>query len=140
MINHTSSSSICFIQSFAHASLGILKSPLGETATLPTFGPVSYTHLICAYVEKAEEISEENVEKLRLVQKLKLFLSQLTKFRDMAAYTPIHELILYILKDTGYGRYARAIPGGAQRGAKLHKMCIRDSRRPLRACSWMGDL
>ena len=107
---------------------GVLHSPIvgctaQELAMLRSECPDGRVYdSICAYVEKAEEISEENVEKLRLVQKLKLFLSQLTKFRDMAAYTPIHELILYILKDTGYGRYARAIPGGAQRGANLHML------------------
>lgn len=107
---------------------GVLHSPIvsctaQELAMLRSECPDGRVYdSICAYVEKEEEISEENVEKLRLVQKLKLFLSQLTKFRDMAAYTPIHELILYILKDTGYGRYARAIPGGAQRGANLHML------------------
>ena len=107
---------------------GVLHSPIvgctaQELAMLRSECPDGRVYdSICAYVEKAEKISEENVEKLRLVQKLKLFLSQLTKFRDMAAYTPIHELILYILKDTGYGRYARAIPGGAQRGANLHML------------------
>lgn len=107
---------------------GVLHSPIvgctaQELAMLRSECPDGRVYdSICAYVEKEEEISEENVEKLRLVQKLKLFLSQLAKFRDMAAYTPIHELILYILKDTGYGRYARAIPGGAQRGANLHML------------------
>ena len=37
----------------------------------------------------------------------------------MAAYTPVHELILYVLKETGYGDYARALPGGEQRFANL---------------------
>lgn len=107
---------------------GVLHSPIvgctaQELAMLRSECPDGRVYdSICAYVEKEEEISEENVEKLRLVQKLKLFLSQLAKFRDMAAYTPIHELIMYILKDTGYGRYARAIPGGAQRGANLHML------------------
>ena len=107
---------------------GVLHSPIvgctaQELAMLRSECPDGRVYdSICAYVEKEEEISEENVEKLRLVQKLKLFLSQLAKFRGMAAYTPIHELILYILKDTGYGRYARAIPGGAQRGANLHML------------------
>ena len=37
----------------------------------------------------------------------------------MATYTPVHELILYVLKETGYGDYARALPGGEQRFANL---------------------
>lgn len=52
-------------------------------------------------------------EKNSLNIKLKGFLSLLEKVRNMAAYTPVHELILYVLKETGYGDYARALPGGA---------------------------
>ena len=29
---------------------------------------------------------------------------------------------MYILKETGYGTYAKALPGGAQRGANLHML------------------
>lgn len=52
-------------------------------------------------------------EKNSLNIKLKGFLSLLEKVRNMATYTPVHELILYVLKETGYGDYARALPGGA---------------------------
>ena len=52
-------------------------------------------------------------EKNSLNIKLKGFLSLLEKVRNMAAYTPVHELILYVLKETGYGDYARALPRGA---------------------------
>ena len=58
-------------------------------------------------------------EKNSLNIKLKGFLSLLEKVRSMAAYTPVHELILYVLKETGYGDYARALPGGEQRFANL---------------------
>ena len=58
-------------------------------------------------------------EKNSLNIKLKGFLSLLEKVRNMAAYTPVHELILYVLKETGYGDYARALPGGEQRFANL---------------------
>ena len=40
----------------------------------------------------------------------------------MAAYTPVHQLILYILKATGYETYVRALPGGNQRGANLRML------------------
>lgn len=40
----------------------------------------------------------------------------------MAAYTPVHQLILYILKVTGYEMYVRALPGGNQRGANLRML------------------
>ena len=58
-------------------------------------------------------------EKNSLNIKLRGFLSLLEKVRNMAAYTPVHELILYVLKETGYGDYARALPGGEQRFANL---------------------
>ena len=58
-------------------------------------------------------------EKNSLNIKLKGFLSLLEKVRNMATYTPVHELILYVLKETGYGDYARALPGGEQRFANL---------------------
>lgn len=35
------------------------------------------------------------------------------------SFTPIHELISVILKESGYGSYIRAVPGGAQRSANL---------------------
>lgn len=54
-----------------------------------------------------------------LGEKLKKFLDLLERVRKMAAYTPVHQLILYILKETGYGNYARAMPGGEQRYANL---------------------
>lgn len=52
-------------------------------------------------------------EKNSLNIKLRGFLSLLEKVRNMAAYTPVHELILYVLKETGYGDYARALPEGS---------------------------
>ena len=106
---------------------GVLHSPIvgcsaQELAMLRSECPDGMIYdSICCYIEK-EEVSEDNAEKLGLRKKLRRFLEQLQKIRDMAAYTPIHELIMYILKDTGYGTYARAIPGGAQRGANLHML------------------
>ena len=64
----------------------------------------------------------ENDEKEALKQKLRKFLELLETVRDMASYTPVHELILCVLKMTGYGDYARALPGGAQRSANLQML------------------
>lgn len=64
----------------------------------------------------------EQDEKEALKQKLRSFLELLEQIRDLAAYTPIHELILQVLKVTGYGDYARALPGGAQRSANLQML------------------
>ena len=107
---------------------GVLYSPIvgcsvQELAMLRSENPKGMIYdSICAYIEKREEILEEDKEKLCLTKKLRVFKAQLQKIRDMAEYTPIHELIMYILKETGYGTYARAMPGGIQRGANLHML------------------
>ena len=67
----------------------------------------------------------EEDEKERLKEKIRSFLEQLEEIRDMAAYTPVHQLILHILKITGYEQYVRALPGGSQRGANLHMLVQR---------------
>jgi len=54
-----------------------------------------------------------------LKEKLKSFIDKLHKFRDMAKYTPIHELIQAILDMTGYAYYVMAMPGGDRRKANI---------------------
>lgn len=55
-------------------------------------------------------------------KKLDLFLCQYEKIRECVPYTPIHELILLILRATGYGECAAAMPGGGQRSANLEML------------------
>ena len=62
-------------------------------------------------------ISPEDRDALQ--KKLREFISLLNEMRDLAVYTPVHELILEILRRTGYGNYAKALPNGAQRSANL---------------------
>ena len=62
-------------------------------------------------------ISPEDRDALQ--KKLRGFISLLNEMRDLAVYTPVHELILEILRRTGYGNYAKALPNGAQRSANL---------------------
>ncbi len=40
----------------------------------------------------------------------------------MAAYTPVHQLILEVLERTGYGDHAKAMPDGEQRSANLNML------------------
>ncbi|MCF0133692.1 MAG: PD-(D/E)XK nuclease family protein, partial [Blautia sp.] len=68
---------------------------------------------ITVFMEDARELLKE---------KLKKFLVQLEEFRNMAGYTPVHQLILQILDRTGYGNYAGAMPGGEQRSANLNML------------------
>ena len=64
--------------------------------------------------------SEE--DRRALTRKLLEFLRDLEHVRDLAEFTPIHELIAYILQATGYGNYVRALPGGEQRSANLQML------------------
>ena len=57
-----------------------------------------------------------------LREKLGLFLDCLNDVRKRVADTPIHQLILYILKVTGYGHYAAALPPGDRRSANLQML------------------
>lgn len=57
-----------------------------------------------------------------ICRKLERFLTQYEMIRSRVPYTPIHELIVLILKITGYGNSAAAMPGGAQRAANLEML------------------
>ena len=108
---------------------GVLRSPIGgctsqELAMIRGKYPEGLLYeSVCAYVEDGQMVlfPEENEEE-KLKAKLRDFLERLQKVRDMAPYTPVHQLILYILEETGYEEYARALPGGSQRGANLHML------------------
>ena len=104
--------------------MGVLRSPIvgctsQELAELRIHYPKGLLYeSLTAYVgesSKTDFLTEKDFLKLKLSN----FLQLLEKVRNMAAYTPVHELILYVLKETGYGNYARALPGGEQRFANL---------------------
>lgn len=104
---------------------GVLHSPMAGCSTqelgeLRKACPKGLIYeCICQFVER-ESFETEEEEKLR--DKLAGFLEQLREIRDMSAYTPVHQLILHILKVTGYEDYVRALPGGSQRGANLRML------------------
>lgn len=68
--------------------------------------------------EGCRQYSLEGKEEF-LKQKLYDFFTRMEQFRKMAVYTPIHELIWFILDKTNYGRYVATMPGGEQRKANL---------------------
>lgn len=105
---------------------GVLRSPIvgctaQELAMIRSECPGGKLYeSVCAYVCDGQmELFPEDNEKERLKEKLRGFLAQLEEIRDMAVYTPVHQLILFVLKRTGYGDYARALPDGEQRSANL---------------------
>lgn len=65
-------------------------------------------------------LREGQDEELR--KKLQTFWEQYQKLRDCVPYTPIHELILLLLKETGYQLFVSAMPAGEQREANLRML------------------
>lgn len=57
-----------------------------------------------------------------LDHKLSVFLQKLSDYRDLAAELSIYELLYRLLEDTGYLRYAAAMPGGRRRRANLEML------------------
>ena len=105
---------------------GVLHSPIvgctvQELAILKSRCPDGMLYeSLCAYceLEQAELTEEEKC----LQEKLCAFQAQLEEMRNLSAYTPVHELILHILSETGYADYVKAVPGGVQRGANIHML------------------
>ena len=105
---------------------GVLHSAIGgcntqELAIIRSKCPdgMLYESLLAFRDRKTDDRDEEEFV---LREKISHFIELLEEMRDLAVYTPVHELIQYILRKTGYGDYVRAIPGGAQRGANLHML------------------
>ncbi len=55
----------------------------------------------------------------KLVAKLEAFDDRLNKYRKMAVYTSIHDLITFIIEDTSYDSYVKAMPAGDRRSANI---------------------
>lgn len=98
----------------------MLYSPIGkcsaeDLALLKSEFPKMKIYEACeAYIREGKQ--------QRLKEKLERFWEQLMGFRQRVSYTPIHELIMQILEETGYGNYAAAMPGGQQREANLQML------------------
>ena len=102
---------------------GVLRSPMvgctsQELAQIRVLYPQGLLWYSVEQYVKSREEGYDAAEK-PLMERLQRFLELLEKVRNMATYTPVHQLILFILKETGYGNYARALPGGEQRYANL---------------------
>lgn len=98
----------------------MLYSPIGkcsaeDLALLKSEFPNMKIYEACeAYIREGKQ--------QQLKEKLERFWEQLMGFRQRVSYTPIHELIMQILEETGYGNYAAAMPGGQQREANLQML------------------
>ena len=112
---------------------GVLRSPIvglsaQEMAMIKCVCPTGYFYEsikeVLAEIDFPEVLQSmaEQEEYDRLRKKLEAFLSVLQKVRQLSAYTPIHQLIQVVLKETGYGNYAKAMSGGGQRSANLQML------------------
>lgn len=68
--------------------------------------------------------------------RLKECLDKMEQFRKKVPYTPIHELLLLVLKETGYEEYVTAMPGGEQRKANLQMLI--EKARAFESTSYKG--
>jgi ATP-dependent helicase/nuclease subunit A len=73
--------------------------------------------------DAAIEYMEENSDELS--QKLTEFIKKLNHYRDLVHYTPIHELIIKVLEDTGYYDFITAMPSGEKRRANVDMLIKR---------------
>jgi ATP-dependent helicase/nuclease subunit A len=64
----------------------------------------------------------DTAEEKGLSKKLHKFLAFIEELREMSVYTPVHELLEYIIDRTDYAAYVSAMPGGGQRKANLDQL------------------
>lgn len=57
-----------------------------------------------------------------LGKKIETFFTRLNDYRYRSTYMELHELLLYVLKDSGYYYYAAALPSGENRQANLNML------------------
>jgi len=95
----------------------VLHSPIvGLTANELAIVRTAYRNesMYTAILSYAKEGSEEELQ-IKLCQ----FVKQLEAFRKMVCHSPIHELLLAVLDQTGYFYYALAMPAGDRRKANI---------------------
>lgn len=110
--------------------------PLYGVLRLPCFGlteeDIAAVHCAAKSVDKHflyEEIcgycKEPQDKDAVLLDKLRFFQEKIAQYRAMVAYTPIKELLHYLIQDTGYDMYVSSMPGGDQRRANMELLLER---------------
>ncbi|MCM1261278.1 MAG: helicase-exonuclease AddAB subunit AddA [Butyrivibrio sp.] len=77
-------------------------------------------HLYDAVAEYAS-VGSDNA----LREKIKLFISKIGMYRDMAVYMPVHELLQEIIRDYSYLSYVAAKPGGSRRRGNVEMLIVK---------------
>ena len=82
-----------------------------------------YHQCVKMFLEAEEELTEKvSTADEDMRAKLKRFSETYKKLRRQTMDIPMHELLQKVLKETGYARYASALPAGRQRLANLHML------------------
>lgn len=75
---------------------------------------------------KAESMNEAvSTDKDVLMDKLVKFIDFIEELRTISIYTPVHELLQFIMDETGFDKYCLAMPAGNQRKANLDQLMSR---------------
>lgn len=96
---------------------GVLYSPMvGLSSTELSLIRASNrrSSIYSAILQYTQEGSDEELRR-----KLAEFLDQLSVYRSMVNYVPIHEIIQSVIHNTGYYYYVSAMPGGDRRKANI---------------------
>ena len=64
---------------------------------------------------------------IELAKRVQKFLEELRSLRKKAVYMPVHELLEYIIDNTGYRNYVAAMPAGTRRRANIDMLLERAS-------------
>lgn len=112
----------------------VLASPMGELnseelARIRGAYPEEPFHQAVERCRREEEMEE-------ISRKLEKCLGTMDRLRSLVPYTPMHELLQKVLKETGYGAYAAAMPGGIQKKANLEM--LEEKARAFEATSYKG--
>lgn len=105
----------------------VLRSPMAglteEELALLRLRERNVRFYICVQQACEEALKKAGKEPFdSLEQKLADFYAVYRKLRGLVPETPVHELIELLLKETGYGDYAAAMPAGARRKANLEML------------------
>lgn len=76
-----------------------------------------------SYIVETSELDNRINEEIG--SKLIIFFNRLENYRECLAYTPIHELIWLVIRDTGYYNYVSAMPAGDRRKANIDMLIER---------------
>lgn len=112
----------------------VLRSSIGnlnetELAVIKSsFEDQSFYEAVMSYRAEGED------ESIRM--KLETCMGTLDDLKEIVPYTPMHELLFRILKDTGYGDYVSMLPGGLQRKANIEMLS--EKARAFEATSYKG--